>query len=201
MLCVLSLQTVCAMRTKQMPAKATAALPDELHDAIRLLAAGAIDEVKLVRRTGAPLAAGVAGAAGVRTVPVSLDTLRAMSGQPRPASHPSASTVPALVAEERPGPMSVFLDGVAKHRVQQTTLAQTLPSELTTAQMAQLMNVSRTFIVKEIDQGRLPARKVGTKRRIAHADAIAYQRRMAQQRTDALAELAATSRDLGLYDE
>jgi excisionase family DNA binding protein len=189
------------MSTRQMTANSAAALPDELHDAIRLLAAGAIDEVKLVRRTGAPLAAGAAGSAGVRTVPVSLDTLRALSGEPRSASYPSAIPEPALVAGERPGPMSAFLDGLAKHRAQQTTLAQSLPSELTTAQMAQLVNVSRTFIVKEIDQGRLPARKVGTKRRIAHADAIAYQQRMAQQRTDALAELATTSRDLGLYDE
>lgn len=47
--------------------------------------------------------------------------------------------------------------------------------EMTTQQVANLLGVSRPFVVKLIDDGRLPGHKVGTHRRVYTRDAYAYK--------------------------
>ena len=69
--------------------------------------------------------------------------------------------------------------------------------ELTTVEAANFLNVSRPFVIKEIESGRLPHRKVGLHRRIAFDDLIAYARKMREQRAGAL-ERADNARELGL---
>lgn len=71
-------------------------------------------------------------------------------------------------------------------------------SEFTTVEAANFLNVSRPFVVKEIDAGRLAHRMVGTHRRIACEDLIAYERKMREKQTRALERLAETERELGL---
>lgn len=58
--------------------------------------------------------------------------------------------------------------------------------EMTTVEAAHFLNVSRPFVIKEIDGGRLKHRKVGTHRRIAYADLVEYRRRMRASQQDAL---------------
>jgi len=70
--------------------------------------------------------------------------------------------------------------------------------ELTTQEAADLLGVSRPFVVAEIDAGRLASRKVGTHRRIATRDLLAYKRGMEAARAGTLDELAAETRRLGL---
>jgi excisionase family DNA binding protein len=52
-------------------------------------------------------------------------------------------------------------------------------AELTTQQAADLLGLSRTFVVRLIDDGKLPAHMAGTHRRIRAVDAVAYARRRA----------------------
>ncbi|MEZ6212185.1 MAG: excisionase family DNA-binding protein [Phycisphaerales bacterium] len=71
-------------------------------------------------------------------------------------------------------------------------------AELTTQRVADLLGVSRPFVVKEIEENRLPARKVGTHRRVLFHDLIAYKKRMDANRQKALDDLSALDQELGL---
>ncbi|WP_432258297.1 helix-turn-helix domain-containing protein [Cupriavidus sp. TMH.W2] len=70
--------------------------------------------------------------------------------------------------------------------------------EFTTVEAAQFLNVSRPFVIKEIEAGRLAHRKVGTHRRIAYEDLAAYARKMRERQSAALERMADDARELGL---
>lgn len=81
----------------------------------------------------------------------------------------------------------------------ETVEIEALPAELTTGQAADLLGVSRPTVVSLVDRGELPARKIGTHRRLRVEDVLAYRARRREQRRTALDELTAVSEDLGLY--
>ena len=70
--------------------------------------------------------------------------------------------------------------------------------EFTTVEFAAFLNVSRQFLIKEIEAGRLVHRMVGTHRRIAFEDLIAYARKMREKQVTALDRMAQNARKLGL---
>jgi excisionase family DNA binding protein len=70
--------------------------------------------------------------------------------------------------------------------------------EVTTQQAADLLNVSRPYLVGLIDKGDLPYRMVGNQRRLPLGDVLAYRRENQAKRRDALRELVAVSQELGL---
>lgn len=71
-------------------------------------------------------------------------------------------------------------------------------TELTTQQAADYLKVSRPFVIKLIDEGKLPARKVNRHRRISFVDLVAFEKASQKERIEALATLAAIDRELGL---
>jgi excisionase family DNA binding protein len=70
--------------------------------------------------------------------------------------------------------------------------------EMSTIEAATFLNVSRPFVVKEIKEGRLPYRMVGTHRRIAYEDLMAYASKMRESQKAALQSMADNARELGL---
>jgi excisionase family DNA binding protein len=70
--------------------------------------------------------------------------------------------------------------------------------ELTTVEAAHFLNVSRPFVIKEMEAGRLPHRKVGSHRRIAMDHLLVYAQNMRAQQAAALDRMADNARELGL---
>ncbi len=70
--------------------------------------------------------------------------------------------------------------------------------ELSTVEAANFLNVSRPFVIKEIEEGRLPHRMVGTHRRIEIGDLMEYAKKMRERQRAALDRMAENARELGL---
>jgi excisionase family DNA binding protein len=63
-------------------------------------------------------------------------------------------------------------------------------AELTTQQAADMLNVSRPFLIKLLQSGHLPFHMVGSHRRISASDLMAYRRQRETRQKEALKELA-----------
>lgn len=71
--------------------------------------------------------------------------------------------------------------------------------ELTTVEAANILNVSRPFLIKEIDAGRIRHRMVGSHRRMLLADLMEYVKQTQAAREAALDDLSQLSSELGDY--
>ena len=71
---------------------------------------------------------------------------------------------------------------------------------LTTQQVADVLGVSRPWVVKLIDAGELPAQMVGTHRRVRADELEKYRRVRRQKSAAAMDELVALTEESGLYD-
>ena len=74
------------------------------------------------------------------------------------------------------------------------------PREVTTQQAANVLNVSRPTVIKLIDDGVLPSRKVGSHRRVPLADLLAYRQGVVAKRRAVLDAMTTDAEELGLYD-
>ena len=74
-------------------------------------------------------------------------------------------------------------------------------SQLTTQQAADLLNVSRPFLVKLLEKGELAYTMVGTHRRVRLEDLVVYRDQRDSERRRLLSEITGESQELGLYDE
>ncbi len=82
--------------------------------------------------------------------------------------------------------LRAFLEIVSKG---QSVQIVPIEAELSTKQAAQLLNVSRPFLIKLLEQGQIGHRKVGRHRRIKAADLFEYKQTLDEERSDTLKQL------------
>ena len=74
-------------------------------------------------------------------------------------------------------------------------------AELTTMQAADILNISRPFLIKLLEAGQIPYRKVGKHRRIRMEDVLNYKRAIDQRREAVLDQLVADAQEQNMgYD-
>jgi excisionase family DNA binding protein len=118
--------------------------------------------------------------------------------------HPAECKLVGPSGETIPIPESVFyiLERVAEVMARGDSITIVpVGKELTTQQAADILNVSRQYLVRLLDEGRIPYGKTGKHRRLRIEDVLAFKELRDEQRRAMLDELTKSSEELGGYDE
>lgn len=75
-----------------------------------------------------------------------------------------------------------------------------MPAELTTSMAAHVLGVSRTTLMKRINRGEIPARKVGTHHRLATADVMRARDEKRRQAMETFNRVREAQDDAGVFD-
>ncbi len=120
------------------------------------------------------------------------DQLRRIAAQ---RERPLARLVsPNGIEVEIPASAFAALQAVVRDMAQGLTITL-IPhdKELTTKEAADILNLSRPFLVKLLDRGEMPYHRVGTHRRLNVEDVLAYRELRAARRREKLRELTELS--------
>lgn len=124
-----------------------------------------------------------------------------------PLIHDHASNIQFKIVKEDGQEQNVMIPATTFHllvdilsQMAQGNAISIVPihSELTTQEAADILNVSRPFLIKLIESREIPCRKVGRHRRIRFADLIEYKQKTDSQRTKALDELVVQAQELNM---
>ncbi len=102
--------------------------------------------------------------------------------------------------EVPPATLRVLSRVLAMMASQQVFVLYPAGTELTTKQAADLLGVSRPFLIARLEAGELPFRKVGRHRRMRMDDVMRYKASMRATRKSALDEIVADSESMDGYD-
>lgn len=94
--------------------------------------------------------------------------------------------------------LKIALKLVKELTQEKETLVFTEDKELTTQEAADYLNVSRPYLIKLIEEGKIPFRKVGTHRRIKFEALINYDNFTQEQQLKGLAKLTKQAQELNL---
>ena len=72
---------------------------------------------------------------------------------------------------------------------------------LTTRQAAEMLNVSRPFLIQLLERGEIPFEMVGTHRRVAIEDVLRYRAQRSERRREVLRALSEEADELGIYTD
>jgi excisionase family DNA binding protein len=132
------------------------------------------------------------------------EALRVLSGfhryratSPRIEVRPEGSRAD-LVAVPREA-FELFLEVLGQMANGNAVTIMPVHAELTTQQAADLLNVSRPYVVALIEKNKIPHHMVGTHRRIRVADLLEYKKKDDAERESVLEELASEAQKHGLY--
>ena len=99
-----------------------------------------------------------------------------------------------------PSLSQVLLDALEKIGKGKDVTIVSTDTELTTQRAADLARVSRPFLIKLLEEGQIPYRKVGAHRRILYRDVAFYLEKEEARRIRVMEELVAETERLGLYE-
>jgi excisionase family DNA binding protein len=101
-----------------------------------------------------------------------------------------------------PQPVVTLLDEILKNM--QVGKAVSIVSEhqqLTTQRAANLLGVSRPFMVRLVEEGKIPYHMVGSHRRVYLKDVLKYKQQRDKERHDAINRMARMELEAGTYDK
>jgi excisionase family DNA binding protein len=127
--------------------------------------------------------------------------LEAMAHQPRKRAPKCKLVGPK--GETIPLPESVFylLERVVEVMARGDSITVVpVGREVTTQQAADLLNVSRQYLVRLLDERRIPFRKTGKHRRLRIEDVLMFKEKRDKDRRAGLRELSQMTQELGGYD-
>lgn len=117
-------------------------------------------------------------------------------------THPLTLLSPDGDAAPLPPSISHALRQLVQYLAQDKTVTIVpIARDLTTQQAADILNISRPYLVKLLEDGAIPFTRTGSHRRVLLDDLLAYKQRRDAERRAGLAQLTQMSQEFGLDDE
>jgi excisionase family DNA binding protein len=118
----------------------------------------------------------------------------------RRTKHPKLS-LPSGERVELPGPAAdVLMEALAAVADGRDVMVVPADRDLTTGQAADLLGVSRQYLVRLLDDETIPSYLVGSHRRVGLDDLLRFKAQRDEKRRTALREMVREAESAGLYD-